>query len=87
MLLVIHIIFAIGSLSLMIAALVDRLFKLGAKPAVFAQGSAVAFAGLVATGTALVIETHAQILGVCLQGLLYFGCLSVVYVLYKRVAA
>ena len=86
MLLIIHIFFAFSSLALMLAALVGRLRKPSGDYGRLAQGSAVAFAGLVSTGTALVIISHSPILGACLQGLLYLGGLSAMYLVYRKLA-
>ena len=86
MLLVTHIIFAFSSLALMLVALVGRLVKSASDYERLTRGSAVAFAGLVSTGTALVIISHSPILGACLQGLLYLGGLSAMYLVYRKLA-
>lgn len=86
MLLGAHIIMAISSMALMLAALAGRLRRPDRNYHRLAQGSATTFAGLVATGTALVIQNNSPILGACMGGLAYFGCLSVVYLLYRKLA-
>jgi hypothetical protein len=84
MLLITHIILAVTSLSLMVAALIGQLARPSGKYGSLTQWSAITFGGLVATGTALVIKYKSPILGACTAGLVYFGLLAAVYLLYKR---
>lgn len=83
MLVAVHILGAVASLPLMAAALaVEMLGRDGAKTLL--KFSAVSFAGLIASGTGLVIIDHTKLLGVCTSGLLYLAGLSVLYVAYKN---
>ena len=82
----IHIFCALISLpSMLLAILVILLGKTGFKflPIL----SAIGFVGLVLSGTGLVIINHANLLGVCLNGLLYMGSLAGLYVIYQKLAS
>jgi|GEM_PF-5645733 len=84
MLLVAHIFFAICGIGSMLWAVVYRLRNCNGNHLV--QLSATSFAGLVASGMALVIIDHGQIMGACLEGLLYFGVLAALYGVYRSLA-
>lgn len=86
MILITHIIFAFASLGLMLAAVAGRLVKPVVDYTKLTQASAVTFAGMVGTGTVLVIKSGSPILGACLQGLCYLGGLSVAYIVYRKLA-
>jgi hypothetical protein len=86
MLLITHLIFAITSLLAMLLAVIGRVRKPSGNYNSLARLSGVGFVGLVATGTALVIEFRSPILGACLQGLAYFGVLAILYVVYRVTA-
>lgn len=83
MLVAIHVLCALTSLPLMLAAVtVEVLHKAGSK--VPLKLSALSFAGLVASGTGLITIDHVSMLGVCVDGLLYFGGLGTLYLVYQK---
>jgi hypothetical protein len=87
MLLVTHIVFALASLPLMLAALVNEFFSFFSNKKILPALSGISFAGLVATGTALIIVDHARVLSTCLSGLFYLAALAVPYFAYKKLAS
>ncbi|HUD07333.1 MAG TPA: hypothetical protein VMR34_05610 [Candidatus Saccharimonadales bacterium] len=83
-LLIVHVIFACLSIPLMLLAVVNELAGFVKNKQLLPKLSAVAFAGLVTTGTALIVVDHARILSTCLSGLLYLSGLSVPYLVFRR---
>jgi len=85
MLLVLHIIFALSSIPLMLAAIINewtQRFNLGK---LLPELSAISFVGLVTTGTILVISDHLKLVGPCLEGLVYLALLSILYFISVKV--
>lgn len=86
MLLVAHIILALSSLPLMLAAIVNEFMPLLNNKRLLPRASAISFVGLVGTGTALIIIKHLPVLGACMEGLAYLAGLAVFYSIYKKFA-
>lgn len=81
MLLVLHIVFALSSIPLMLASVINewtQRFNLGK---LLPELSAISFVGLLTTGTILVISDHLKLVGPCLEGLIYLALLSILYVI------
>ena len=79
MLLVLHIVFALSSIPLMLASVVNEWtqhFNIGK---LLPGLSAISFIGLLSTGTFLVVSEHLKLIGPCLEGLLYLALLSGLY--------
>lgn len=86
MLLITHIFFALTSIPLMLAAVINELVGFVNNKNILPKLSALSFAGLVSTGTALIIINHLPVLGACLEGLLYLSLLAIPYVVFRKLA-
>lgn len=86
MLLIVHIIFALGSLILMAAATAGRLRNRRADYRGLVRGSFAGFVGLMTSGFAMVIVNHANLVSVCTSGLAWLAGLVAMYALYARLA-
>lgn len=86
MLLIVHIIFAIGSLALMAGATFGRWRNRGADYGRVVQASFLSFCGLMATGFTMVIVSHANLLNVCTSGLAWLAGLAAMYAVYAKLA-
>ena len=84
--LIAHIIFALSSFPLMLGAAANEFFGFISNSRILPLASAGTFAGMVATGTVLVITTHHGLLGPCIMGLAYLASLSIVYLSAKYIA-
>jgi hypothetical protein len=86
MLLIVHIIFALGSLALMAGATAGRWRNRSADYGRAVQASFLSFCGLMTTGFAMVIVSHANLLSVCTSGLAWLAGLAAMYALYANLA-
>ena len=85
MLLIAHVIFALSSLPLMLAASINELFGFISKKQILPIASVLSFIGMLSTGTALVISTHQKLVGPCIEGLTYLSALAVLYLISKKI--
>jgi hypothetical protein len=86
MLLIIHIIFAFGSVALMAGATAGRWRNRSADYSRMVQASCLGFCGLMASGFTMVIVSHANLLSVCTSGLAWMAGLAAMYALYTKLA-
>jgi hypothetical protein len=86
MLLIVHIIFALGSIILMAGAVAGRLRDRSADFRGVVRASCVGFCGLIATGFSMVIFNGASLMSTCTSGLVWLAVLTAMYALYAKLA-
>ncbi|HEV2412609.1 MAG TPA: hypothetical protein VGS28_02265 [Candidatus Saccharimonadales bacterium] len=86
LLLIVHIILALGGLILMGSAIAAKVAgsQLSKR---LSRASLISAAGMLVTGFGLVVTTHSSLTSACLSGLSYLAILVVLYAAYSRATA